>query len=195
MQLVGYRGGYAGACNVEDGAVSVCWLADRDLMKETDGEWRRQLAWIGNQSPNFGDLLSGAQFLAGEPVAISAIPFGYMRGEPIADNVYPVGDQLAVIPSYTGDGTSLALSSGLRAARAVLAGEPAGAYQRAQLRRLGSQFRWAGLAHLAFKSRAMREIGVWALGVAPRLVSTIAELTRVRGVEELTMPPLDPLQS
>lgn len=195
VQLVGYRGGYAGACTVEDGAVAVCWLADRVLMKETEGSWRRQLAWIGGEAPLFGDLVSGARFLAPEPVAISAIPFGYLRRELIADSVYPVGDQLAVIPSYTGDGTSLALSSGLRAARAVLAGEGAGAYQRAQLRRVASQFRWAGLAHLAFKSRAMREISVGALGVAPRLVAAIAELTRTRGVEELILPPLDPMRS
>ena len=44
-----------------------------------------------------------------EPVAISAIPFGYLRRDAIGDRVYPVGDQPAVIASYTGDGTSLAL--------------------------------------------------------------------------------------
>jgi flavin-dependent dehydrogenase len=185
VQLVGYRGGYAGACMVENGVVSICWLADRDLMKETDGGWRRQLEWITGQSPLFGDLISGARFLADEPAAISAIPFGYMRRDAIADRVYPVGDQLAVIPSFTGDGTSLALASGLRAARAVLAGEGAGAYQRDHLARISSQFRWAGLAHLAFKSAPMRALSVGALSVVPHVASLTAELTRTRGVDDL----------
>jgi flavin-dependent dehydrogenase len=185
VQLVGYRGGYAGACTVENGAVSICWLADRALMKETEGGWQRQLAWIADQSPLFGDLISGARFLADEPVAISGIPFGYMRREAIGDLVYPVGDQLAVIPSYTGDGTSLALSSGLRAARAVLDGKTAGAYQRDELHRLGAQFRWARAAYLAFKSSAMRTASVGALAIAPRIASTIVDLTRTRGVDDL----------
>ncbi len=195
VQLTGYRGGYAGACTVEGGAVAIAWLADRALMKETDGSWRQQLDWIAAQSPHFGDLISGARFLAEEPVAISAIPFGYMRREAIGDRVYPVGDQLAVIPSYTGDGTSLALSSGLRAARAVLAGERAGAYQRGELRRLGPQFRWAGAAHLAFKSRPMRAISVEALTIVPHLASMIAELTRTRGVDDLISRAPMPAQS
>lgn len=195
VQLTGYRGGYAGACIVEGGVVSLCWLADPALMRETDGNWRRQLTWIAGQSPHFGDLISGAHFLADDPAAISAIPFGYMRKDVIADSVYPVGDQLAVIPSYTGDGTSLALASGLRAARAVLAGEKAGAYQRAQLARLGSQFRCAGLAHLAFKSSSMRALSVGALTFAPRLAAIIAELTRTRGVDDLVTRAASPARS
>jgi hypothetical protein len=195
VQLTGYRGGYAGACFVENGAVSLCWLADPALMKETEGNWRRQLQWIAGQTPLFGDLVSGARFLADEPVAISSIPFGYMRKDAIADSVYPVGDQLAVIPSFTGDGTSLALASGLRAARAVLAGDGAGAYQRAQIARLGSQFRCAGLAHLAFKSAPLRALSVGALAVAPRLAAMIAELTRTRGVDDLMMRAPGPARS
>jgi hypothetical protein len=163
VQLVGYRGGYAGACLIEDGAASVCWLADPRLMHETGGDWRRQLAMISGSSPHLGDLISGAKHHSSEPVAISAIPFGYMRRDAIAENVYAVGDQLAVIPSFTGDGTSLALASGVSAARAMIADEPSTA--------------------------AAREASVAALKIAPHLATLMARLTRTRGFDELPLSP------
>jgi flavin-dependent dehydrogenase len=189
VQLTGYRGGYAGACLIENGAVSICWLADAPLMDETGGDWRRQLAMISDRSPLFGDLIAGGKHLLPEPVAISEIPFGYMRRDAIAENVYAVGDQLAVIPSFTGDGMSLALTSGRRAARAVIAGEAASAFQCDHLRRIGSQFRWAAMANLAFSTAAARDVSVAALKIAPHLATIIAHLTRTRGFEELPLSP------
>ena len=185
VQLAGYRGGYIGACLVEDGSATICWLADEDFMNKTAGDWSRQLASISRQSPFLGDLLAGSKFVAAEPAAIAAIPFGYERQETIAPNVYPVGDQLAVIPSITGDGTSLALASGLRAARAIVAGEAADAYQRASLARTRAQFRWARTVHSISRNRPMRALGLGAVALAPRLASLLAELTRTRDIDSL----------
>jgi flavin-dependent dehydrogenase len=185
VQLAGYKGGYIGACCIEDGTVAICWLADRRLMAESDGNWQRQLVHIACQSPYFGDLLSGAYFLAKEPLAISAIPFGYRRHDVIAPNVFPVGDQLAVIPSATGDGTSLALASGLEAARAVLAGEHAGNYQTRATARTRNQFRWARALHRSFRTSAARALSIGAIWAMPCLASSLAEATRTRGIERL----------
>lgn len=185
VQLVGYRGGYAGACTVEAGTVPVCWLADGVMMRETEGDWRRQLAVISAQCPRFGDLVSGARFLAEAPVATAAIPFGYMRRGVIAGNVYPVGDQLAVIPSFTGDGTSLALATGLRAARAVLAGQTTGAYQRAQLERVRVQFAWARAIHLTLRTGPTRALALASVATLPPLASAMAALTRIRDIDDL----------
>lgn len=188
VQLVAYDGGYVGACIVEGGAVSICWLADASLLKATDGDWRRQLALIAAQSTHFGALLEGARFLSEEPAAISAIPFGYLRREVIGEAVYPVGDQLAVIPSLTGDGTSLALASGLRAARAVLAGRPASVFQKESLCPLSAQFLWARAVHFSFTSRPLRAVSVGLIGLVPRLASKLADLTRTKGIEALLAP-------
>jgi flavin-dependent dehydrogenase len=185
VQLAGYRGGYAGACVVEGGAVPVCWLADERLMKETGGNWRRQLSLLSRLSAHLGDLLSGARFLADAPVATAAIPFGYLRREVIGENIFPVGDQLAVIPSLTGDGTSLALASGLSAARALLDGTRASAYQRTALTRLRAQFRWARLLQMALTNGPMRALGIAALAAAPSLASVMVELTRARALDDL----------
>ena len=129
VQLVSYRGGYIGACLLEDGSVSVCWLASPDFLSEAGHDWRAQLDWISRRSPQLGDLVGCARPLMARPAAVSSIPFGYRRRQAVASNVYAVGDQLAVIHSFTGDGTSIALMSGVAAAQALAAGRPAEAFQ------------------------------------------------------------------
>ena len=84
MQLVSYRGGYIGACNVEDGAATICWLLDERAMRELGPDWRVQLDHIARQSSAIGDLLAGARFLSAKPAAVSAIPYGYVRHAAIA---------------------------------------------------------------------------------------------------------------
>jgi len=68
----------------------------------------------------------------------------------ISDAVYPLGDQLVVIPSYTGDGTSIALHTGMSAAQAVLDGRSAGEFQARAIAKLKPQIAWAKVANVAF---------------------------------------------
>ena len=186
VQLTSYRGGYIGACNVEDGAATICWLLDARAMQELGADWRVHLDHIARQSSAIGDLLVGARFLSARPAAVSAIPYGYVRRAVIAENVFPLGDQLCVIPSFTGDGTSLALSSGLAAARAVLGGRSAGEFQADFLARIRAQFMWARAVETTFRYGPARAFGVNAVAVAPGIVGLIANLTRVRGIAGLT---------
>lgn len=180
VQLATYRGGYVGACNVEEGATTICWLLDADAMSRAGSDWTAHLAFIARQCPVMGDLLSGARFLSARPAAVAAVPYGYKRHGVIAPNVFPVGDQLAVIPSFTGDGTSLALSSGLAAAQAVLAGQTADTYQAAFLRRIRGQFVWAKAVDATFKASLTRAMGVGAVAAMPWLARSVANLTRLQ---------------
>ena len=65
VQLVSYRGGYIGACNVEDGAATICWLLDEPAMRELGPDWRVQLDHIARTSSAIGDLLHRRRHLAG----------------------------------------------------------------------------------------------------------------------------------
>lgn len=186
VQLVSYRGGYIGACNVEDGNATICWLVGPRLLQDVGPDWTAQLAHLSRQSSAIGDLVAGARFLSARPTAVAAIPYGYMRRAVIAENVFPVGDQLCVIPSFTGDGTSLALSSGLAAAQAVLEARSAGEFQRAFLKRIRAQFFWAQAVDATFKSAPTRAFAVGAVALLPSLARLVASLTRVKGVPELT---------
>jgi glycine/D-amino acid oxidase-like deaminating enzyme len=189
VQIASYRGGYIGACTVEDGDATICWLMDPRRMREIGPDWRAHLDFISQQSSAVGDLLLGARFLSARPGAVSGIPYGYKRRAAIAPGVYPVGDQLCVIPSFTGDGTSLALSSGVAAAQAVLNGKPAGAFQRAFLARTRAQFIWARGLDATFKSELSRTLGVAAIAALPPLAGIVANLTRLKGVGEQTGAP------
>ena len=186
VQLVSYRGGYIGACNVEDGAATICWLLDARAMQELGPDWRAHLDHIARQSSAIGDLIAGARFLSQRPAAVSAIPYGYVRRAVIPQNVFPLGDQLCVIPSFTGDGTSLALSSGLAAARAVLGGRPSSEFQADFLARIRAQFLWAKAVEATFRYAPARSFGVGAIALAPGIVGLITNLTRVRGIAGLT---------
>ena len=60
------------------------------------------------------------------PLAISSIPYGHLAGQPFG--LWCVGDQDAVIPSFTGDGMSITLHSAALATEMYLAGESAERY-------------------------------------------------------------------
>jgi len=85
-----------------------------------------------------------------------------------------------VIPSFTGDGTSLALSSGAGAAHACLAGKTAGEFQKTFLDQVRTQFFCAGAVDTLFKSSALRALSVQAIAAMPSLAQIATNLTRVK---------------
>ncbi|HEV3242608.1 MAG TPA: hypothetical protein VGY14_05125 [Methyloceanibacter sp.] len=160
VQLAMFDGGYIGACIVEDEIVTICWVMHQAALQRVGTGWSEQAAHFSQQSESLGDLLQGARPEWDKPVAVAAIPYGYLRRQTIAPNIFPLGDQLAVIPSFTGDGMAIALYSGIAAAQAVLAGDGAASFQRRMVDRLRPQFRWATATNLLFDKRnAARLLG------------------------------------
>jgi flavin-dependent dehydrogenase len=184
VHLGGHAGGYAGACLVESGAMAVCWLVAQRGLEDTGASWQRQFEHFARENEAFGDLVAGARALSEKPAAVSGIPFGYRRREAIAENVFPLGDQLAVIPSFTGDGTSIALMSGILAARAVLAGNKASRFQTDFIGSIRMQFRWAAAVDAGFASAPARWLGIRLAGILPGIVARLGERTRLTIAEE-----------
>ena len=81
-----------------------------------------------NEVPALGSDLHNATPCWPKPLAISPIPYGHLGGP--ADGMWRVGDQVAVIPSFTGDGMSIALHSAVLAAEMYLDGKSADDYVR-----------------------------------------------------------------
>jgi flavin-dependent dehydrogenase len=185
VHLSMFNGGYAGVCLVENGIATVCWVTESDRLEgDESAGWHVHARFLSQRSAFFAALLGDATPLWDKAVAVAAIPYGYIRETVIADAVYPVGDQFVVIPSYTGDGTSLALHTGLSAARAVLQNRPAGDFQAAMVRKLKPQIAWAKLANFAFVNApaqrltvAIARISPWLL---PRVATFITRKTRLR---------------
>jgi menaquinone-9 beta-reductase len=194
VQLVFFRGGYVGACVVEDEILSLAWVMPDQSVRAVGSGWKEQRDYLARQSSRIGDLLVGARPLIERPVAVAAIPYGYLRRQSIASNIYPVGDQLAVIPSFTGDGIAIALYSGIAAARAFVAGQPAGTWQRQMVRRLQPQFRLAhGIGRL-LEGPLMCGVSIAAARLMPSLVRSVAAATRLRGFDDGALhAPVAPL--
>jgi flavin-dependent dehydrogenase len=184
VQLAMFRGGYAGVCLVEGGIATVCWVIDRDVAGEAAVTWDAHAAFLRQRSQFFAKLLGGATPLWDKPVAVAAIPYGFLRREVISDAVYPLGDQLVVIPSYTGDGTSIALHTGMAAAQAVLGGQSAGEFQARAIAKLKPQIAWARVANVAFVNATAQRVTSAVARVAPWAVPGIARFvvnrTRLR---------------
>jgi flavin-dependent dehydrogenase len=184
VQLAMFDGGYAGVCLVEGGIATICWVIDRDVAGEAAVAWDDHAAFLARRSEFFATLLGGATPLWDKPVAVAGIPYGFLRREVISDAVYPLGDQLVVIPSYTGDGTSIALHTGIAAARAVLGGQSAGEFQAKAIAKLKPQIAWAKVANVAFVNAtvqrvtsAVARIAPWAV---PRIAKFVVNRTRLR---------------
>jgi flavin-dependent dehydrogenase len=108
-----------------------------------------------------------------------------MRSETIGTAIYPVGDQLAVIPSFAGDGMALALASGIAAAQAILRGQSASDFQRQMLAEYRPQFRRAAAIDRVIASPLLRQIGIFGARLLPQIVTALVSATRVRGVDSL----------
>jgi flavin-dependent dehydrogenase len=184
VHLSMFRGGYAGVCLVEDGIATVCWVIEREVLGDTSVDWDAHAEFLSRRSAFFAKILNGAEPLWDKPVAVASIPYGYLRAKTISDAVYPMGDQLVVIPSYTGDGTSLALYTGIMAAQAVLGERSASRFQAAAIAKLRPQIAWAKLANVAFVNTtaqrvtaAVARLAPWAL---PPVATFIVNRTRIR---------------
>jgi menaquinone-9 beta-reductase len=183
VQLVFFRGGYVGACLVEDGILSLAWILPDHTVRTVGSGWKEQRDHLARQSSRIGDLLAGARPMIERPVAVAAIPYGYLRRQLIAPNIYPVGDQLAVIPSFTGDGIAIALYSGVAAARAFLAGQQADTWQPPMIQRLKPQFRLAhGIGRL-LDTPLICGMSIAMAKLMPSLVRGVAAATRLRGFD------------
>jgi len=108
VQLMMFDDGYIGACLVEDGIMTLCWVMKNRLLKHIGSTWSAQAAFFSGLSTSLCSLLRDAVPLYEKPVAVASIPYGFLRTSLIAPNVLPIGDQMAVIPSYTGDGQAIA---------------------------------------------------------------------------------------
>jgi flavin-dependent dehydrogenase len=133
----------------------------------------------------FGDLIDGAETAWNKPLAVSGQPYGFLRSEPVGASIYPVGDQLAVIPSFVGDGTALALASGIAAARAVLSDESAAEFQRRIVKGSKPQFRIAGALDFTISNTPLRKLALAGARLAPTLVTSLIAVSRLRGYDDV----------
>ena len=177
MVLFLVTGGYGGVSLIEGDTANLCFVVRRSVLQRCGGG-NGILSAILNQNRRLADLFSGARPLWERPLAIAPIPYGYIAGA-APSGLWQVGDQAAVIPSFTGDGMSIALHSGSLAAEMFVDGASSEMYRQALRRQLRSGMWLATAVSRAMVSGIGRAATPAALTVCPPLMRWIAEATRI----------------
>ena len=181
-ELMLYPGGYGGIQPVEEGMANLCCVVQQKHLPRlvTGGakRWESFLAKMQQDCPHLAMRLAGAEPLLDKPIAITHIPYGYLR-RTTDDGLYCIGDQAAVIPSFTGDGISIALHTARCAVAAYLAAEPAPLFQPKLRSALLAQMRLAGLAADGLNNPLARAVLPLCLRVWPGVMRVTAKLTRI----------------
>ncbi len=180
VELFLYDGGYAGLQPIETGAANLCFVTTIDSEPGEGNAWAAALAHLQEAAPVLAVRLRHARPLWPRPASIAGIPYGYLcAGHDAPDGLYRVGDQAAVIPSFTGEGIAIALRSARLAAAAVLSGHAADRYAAALRREVQGPLRRAGLIGAAIRRRPLGRVFL-GLATLPSGPSTLARLIRLK---------------
>jgi len=185
MELFLFRGGYGGLALVEDEIANLCLVVRRNRLRKL-GAWRELRQAICDELPFLRERLDGATACWSKPLAISPIPYGFIARR--ADGLWRVGDQAAVIPSFTGDGMSIALHSARLAAEMYMAGNSAGEYACSLAKQLQSSMRIATVLSRAMVAAWGRMLAPSLFGLRPDAMGQIASWTRIPNDALLTAP-------
>jgi flavin-dependent dehydrogenase len=185
VELTLFDGGYAGLEPIEGGRANLCLVVTKKLFNDYGKSWRGLLAKIVDSSPLLGDRLIHAEPLWPQPLSIFGIPYGYVnRCRPdVKTNLYRIGDQMAVIPSFSGDGMSIALHTAALAAKYYLIGD-AIAYHEHALNDLQSLMSRATLLSKLAGFPLAQYIFLLACQVRPKFLTALATQTRIKKIHK-----------
>lgn len=189
MDLYLFRGGYGGLSLVEQDIANLCLVVRKPILRKLGG-WPELLASLISGNRLIRACLGSAQPLWDRPLAVASIPYGMLGSAFHFPNLWPVGDQVAVIPSFTGDGMSIALHSAALAAEMHLAGATPGDYERALVGQLSRGMKLATALSRAIVHPFPRHAAPLALSVFPHAMSWIAAVTRIPASAIVAIPSL-----
>lgn len=179
VELCMAGGGYAGLELVEDGIANLCLLLPRAVVVGLDPGWAPLRDFLIARSPRLGERLDGAAPLWARPIAVVCPVGGHVGPAATAsDGAFRVGDRLAHIPPFTGDGIAIALTSAALAVEHIRAGADAVAYAAAARRTIAPPVRRAGAVSWLVGRTAGRAILSMAARM-PGVLRAIARETRI----------------
>lgn len=142
IELFLFAGGYAGLQLVSPNRANLSLLVSQSRFAAARQDWFMLLDEIRAENAMLGSRLSDALPETDQPRTIFRLPFGFRHRPDGNPHIFRLGDQMACMPSFAGDGMSIALHSAVRATETYLAGDHADGYHAAMRRDLTSQFRW-----------------------------------------------------
>ena len=189
--LLVFEGGYGGLTDLGGGFANLAFLIEKSKLKKVGTDWESLAAHIGKSNWRASHYLDGAEPQADHFVSVSNLPYGFLRRTPPPAGVFFVGDQMAVIPSMTGEGMTIALMTARHAVDCLLEEGPSGVrlrfapeasrdYQRDVRSSLRPQIDAALALQAVFKNPRLIDISTFALNAFPSIFSRLFRSTRCK---------------
>ncbi|RPF70651.1 NAD(P)/FAD-dependent oxidoreductase [Aurantiacibacter spongiae] len=188
IELHLFDGGYAGIVLQEGGSANVCLALRKSALARYGGSPDALFESLAAEHPALAERF-GDDWTTGRTDTIGAVPYGWIARE-TAPGLFRLGDQAAVIPSLAGEGISIAVASGVVAARHWSnAGEAAArAYQHDFAARARRPVQVARLARRLAESPAGGRAAIAVTRLAPTLVTMMARMARIDAPAHLAPP-------
>ncbi|MBA2492732.1 MAG: NAD(P)/FAD-dependent oxidoreductase [Gammaproteobacteria bacterium] len=189
VEMILFNGGYAGLQLIEDGKANLCLVVTRQRFARIGRDWSRLLEYISGSCVAFREFVDHANPCWRRPAAITGLPYGFVHAgagseeSEGADSIYRLGDQFAVIPSFCGEGMSIALHTArLAVSEFLIDGNRAPCFHARAFAELSPQIDVASLLGRAFDKPVVQSFGVAACRLFPGLISNVAARTRLRAL-------------
>jgi flavin-dependent dehydrogenase len=179
VELFVFRGGYGGVAPVEGGVANFCFLIEKAQLPNMPREWPALSAWFGQRCDGLDACLRESRPVFWPALSVANVPYGFVRESAVADDLYCVGDQLAVIPSLTGEGMTIALMSGSRAAEYILNDGRATRFHQEMHELLKPRVALGYQVHRLFKAPGICDLATQLVARWPRLLEYIFSNTRL----------------
>jgi flavin-dependent dehydrogenase len=187
IELHLFAGGYAGVVLQEDGSANVCMAVRKSLLARCGGKPTELLGQLAAAYPSFAKRFAGEE--TADVETIGAVPYGWAAST-TDPGVFRLGDQAVVIPSLVGEGISIALASGVLAARTWLTHGAAGAeqFQAKMTVATAAPLRAARLARILAESPLGARAGLALAARAPAVLYWLIEASRIAPDAPLAQP-------
>jgi menaquinone-9 beta-reductase len=183
VELFFVDGSYIGLELIEDGIANLCFVLPRATVARLGSGWQALQGHLASALPSLAERLAGAEPLWDKPLAVVCPIGGHLHRERGAA-VYRVGDRLAHIPPFTGDGLAIALASAALAVAYIRRGRPPDVYLAAARQLTASPIRLASIVSGLARSSGGRNLMLGAAVYAPGLIGSIVRRTRLTPVAD-----------
>ncbi|MBS9523429.1 NAD(P)/FAD-dependent oxidoreductase [Litoribacter alkaliphilus] len=117
VALHNYNGGYLGINKIENGAYNVCYLGNKEQLREIGSIAEMEKTYL-YENPFIKELFNNSEQLLERPVVINEVDFS--QKAPVVDHILMAGDAAGLITPLCGNGMAIAIHSGKLAAEAII---------------------------------------------------------------------------
>ena len=177
--LFSFPGGYGGICPVENGTMNFCFVIDKKMYKSLNFNFDSAIAYLRRSNSKLDSILQQVH-LMDRVCAVGNIPYGFLRRQSSIGNVHFLGDQRMVIPSFTGDGMAIALSTAKNSVDEFDDRQKGRKFQIKPMEKiLRKQMDWALMASAILKSSWATEVGLSSPKFSSFFIETVFQETRM----------------